>query len=219
METASQPDRTALFAEIEANLHFRAEVYQLGEYFEGLPSELALITLLDVTNIPGCHYGLRNVFVPIIRQLELGGIRVGGQTLPVTPETVRIMEGSTGNGYAAAKNAAERLGYEFIAVMPDGMPQARYSPPGGKEIVFIKSPATQDDIDLALLETPGALVIILTPAAEYAEGIPRQILSLLKENKERVSSRKKLIASPDHSVGSADTTIATMAELGIQLKN
>ena len=68
-------ERENLFRAAETELHFPAQIYRLGDRFEGLAPELTEITMLDVTNIPGCHYGLRNVFLPLIRQRERERLR------------------------------------------------------------------------------------------------------------------------------------------------
>jgi cysteine synthase len=128
---ALSPERENLFKKAEKELQHPVEAYRLGDRFEGLPQNLAKITLLDVTKIPGCHYGAKNVFVPIIRHLEERG---------TSPETSILVEPSTGNGWVAFSDAAEMLGYEHVIIMPDGLPEARYRHPQGRKVMIIKTP-------------------------------------------------------------------------------
>lgn len=189
------PERERLFKEVEQELHFPAEVYKLGERFEGLPRELAPIRILDVTKIPGCHYGARNVFVPIIHHLEEVGVPVGkGKQVPVSPENAILVEPSTGNGWVAFSDAAERLGYEHFVVMPDGLPETRYKHPRGRNVKILK-----------------------TPEQEYALGMPKAMLSLVTQNRNRFKEGKKIFVSPNHPVGGADITVRAMSDLGRQL--
>ena len=114
------PKREALFYTAEHELHYSVEIYRLEDRFEGLTPELAAITMLDVTKIPGCHYGLKNVFVPLIHQLEI-------DHSSVSPQTAILVEPSTGNGWVAFSDAAAMLGYEHVVVMPDGLPEGRFA--------------------------------------------------------------------------------------------
>jgi len=103
------PEREELFRKAERELRHLAQVYSLGERFEGLEPELASITMLDVTQIPGCHYGLKNVFVPIIRNLENRRLPGGTSRMVVSPETAILVEPSTGNGWVAFSDASEKF--------------------------------------------------------------------------------------------------------------
>lgn len=187
------PDRERLYEETAARLHFKAEVYPLEDRFYRLPLSLARIFVLDVTRVPGCHYGLKNVFVPIIKNLE--EIRNKGETR-VTPDNVILVEPSTGNGWVAFSDAAEALGYEHVVVMPDGLPEARYQHPLGR---FAK--------------------IIKTPKELYAKGLPLQVKSMLDSNTERIKKGEKIYVSPNHAVAAGDIAVSAMAELGKQLVN
>lgn len=187
-------ERQALFGEVERKLHFQADIYTLGERFEQLPDYLRNIVMLDVTKIPGCHYGLKNVFVPIIEHMEETGVEVKNQHVEVIPENVILVEPSTGNGWVAFSDAAEALGYEHIVIMPEGLPEARYRDPKGRNVRIIK-----------------------TPKEEYAAGMPKALRELLHENQERLSRGEKIFATPNHPVSAADITVETMSELGKQL--
>ncbi len=193
-ENPTRPSREDLFKNAERKLHFAADVYQLGSRFEGLNPRLADVYVLDVTRVPGCHYGLRNVFVPIIHDLENKGLVVDNQTIAISPETAILVEPSTGNGWVAFSDAAEKLGYEHVVIMPDGLPEARYRHPSGKGTTIIK-----------------------TPAQDYALGMPRQLKQLIKQNPERLGQGEKIYVSPNHPVGAADITVKAMSELGKQL--
>jgi hypothetical protein len=125
------PERKSLFEKAEKELQYPVEIYRLGDRFEGLPPKLAQITMLDVTKIPGCHYGAKNVFVPIIKHLEERG---------ASPEATILIEPSTGNGWVAFSDAAEILGYEHMVIMPDGLPEARYEHPQGRKVTIVKTP-------------------------------------------------------------------------------
>ncbi len=187
------PERTQLFAEAEAALHYQAQIYPLGNRFEGLSSSLASIYVLDVTQVPGCHYGLKNVFVPIIKHLE--ETRPTGR-MRVSPENAILVEPSTGNGWVAFSDAAEKLGYEHFVVMPDGLPDARYKHPLGRNVK-----------------------IVMTPKENYAAGIPVKLQELMEENRQRLRNGEKFYISPNHAVSSSLITIKTMAELAHQLVN
>lgn len=189
------PERERLFEKAEKELNFPIQVYRLGERFEGLPPELAVLTMLDVTQIPGCHYGAKNIFVPIIHHLEEIGMDVTESNhVVVSPETTILVEPSTGNGWVAFSDAADRLGYEHFVVMPDGLPEARYQHPAGR-----------------LTE------IRRTPAEDYASGMPKKLRSLLMQNRHRLAEGKKIYVSPNHPVAGADITVLAMSDLGRQL--
>jgi cysteine synthase len=194
LETRLSNQREELFRQVESELLYTAKVYSLGDRFEGLTPEMSSIWVLDVTDVPGCHYGLRNVFVPIIHQLETNGISVGEQRVVVSPETAILVEPSTGNGWVAFSDAAYKLGYEHIVIIPDGLPESRYKHPEGRQIQIIR-----------------------TPKEEYAQGMPKQLKILLGENRQRLAQGKKIYASPNHPVGAADITVRAMSELGRQL--
>lgn len=187
-------ERKQVFREAEKKLHFTAGVYPLGDRFEGLTPELAHVWVLDVTRVPGCHYGLKNVFVPIIEDLETHGIDVGEQHVPVSPETAILVEPSTGNGWVAFSDAAETLGYQYVVIMPDGLPEARYRHPAGRRVTIIK-----------------------TPAQDYAVGMPKQLKKLIKENPQRLADDEKIYVTPNHPISAAEITVKTMSELGRQL--
>ena len=194
-ENSIQPERDKLFRHAKEQLQFRAQVYRLGEKFEGLSPDLAEITMLDVTTIPGCHYGAKNVFVPIIESLENQRNATRNAKLIVSPDTTILVEASTGNGWVAFSDAAEMLGYEHVVVMPDGLPKARYQHPDGREVTIVK-----------------------TPKGEYVEGMPKQLKALMDENKQRVMNGEKIYVSPNHAVGrSSVITVENMATLGQQL--
>ncbi len=188
------PAREQLFRQAENELHFSIQVYRLGDRFRDLPYELASISMLDATHVPGCHYGVRNVFVPIIKNLEETVTIVNGQSAVVSPETAILVEPSTGNGWVAFSDAAERLGYEHFVVMPDGLPEARYKHPSGRPIELWR-----------------------TPAEEYALGMPKALMSLIRKNKQRYAEGKKIYVTPNHPVGAADITVTAMSDLGRQL--
>lgn len=185
------PDREQLFEEAAAKLHYQAEVYPLGERFNRLPESLASIVVLDVTQVPGCHYGLRNIFVPIIRNLEEA--RNKGRTR-VAPDNAILVEPSTGNGWTAFSDAAEALGYEHVVVMPGGLPEARYQHPSGRPVQIIK-----------------------TPEELYARGMPLQVQAMMDSNRDRIRNGEKIYVSPNHAVAAGDIAVTTMAELGKQL--
>lgn len=185
------PDRQQLFEEVAAKLHYQAEVYPLGDRFSCLPESLESIVVLDVTKVPGCHYGLRNVFVPIIRNLE--ETKDKGRTR-VAPDSAILVEPSTGNGWTAFSDAAEALGYEHVVVMPDGLPEARYKHPSGRPVTIIK-----------------------TPKELYAQGMPLQLEAMMDSNRVRIRNGEKIYVSPNHAVAAGDITVRTMAELGKQL--
>lgn len=187
-------ERDDLFRRAERELLYSAQVYKLGDRFEGLTPELAAITMLDVTQVPGCHYGLKNVFVPIIRHLESKRPLGGTLRMVVSPETAILVEPSTGNGWVAFSDASEMLGYEHIVVMPDGLPEPRYQHPQGRKVEIIK-----------------------TPKEEYAEGMPKKLQALMDQNKQRLADGKKIYVCPNHAVNRADITVETMSELGRQL--
>ncbi|MBI3619960.1 hypothetical protein HY214_02340 [Candidatus Roizmanbacteria bacterium] len=186
--------REPLFREAKQKLCHRAQVYPLGERFEGLSPALARIVMLDVSGIPGCHYGLKNVFVPIIENLELRGTVIAGRSVPVSPETAILVEPSTGNGWVAFSDAANCLGYEHIVVIPDGLPEARYRHPEQREVRMIK-----------------------TPAEDYAAGMPKQMRRLMIENPKRLTRGEKIYITPNHAISGAEITVRTMSELGRQL--
>lgn len=183
------PEREALFNEVETKLQFPIEVYRLGDRFAGLPRELAPIVILDVTKGRGCHYGVRNVFVPTIHDLE--GTKIVRKI--VSPETAILVESSSGNGWIAFSDAADALGYEHVVVMPDGLPEPRYKHPLGRDVEIIR-----------------------TPKEKYVEGMPEALENLMKENRHRVRRGEMIYASPDHSVARADITVQTMSEIGHQ---
>src|SRR6185437_16815815 len=105
------PTRESLFRQAENELRHSVDVYRLGDRFKDLSPALSSITMLDATRVPGCHYGVRNVFVPIIKHLEETGASISGQSVAVSPETAILVEPSTGNGWVAFSDAAEKLGY------------------------------------------------------------------------------------------------------------
>lgn len=185
------PDRVQSFEDASSRLHYQAEVYPLGERFSDLPQRLRGIVVLDVTKVPGCHYGLKNVFVPIIRNLE--ETRAKGRTR-VAPDNAILVEPSTGNGWIAFSDAAYALGYEHVVVMPDGLPEARYQHPTGRPVDIIK-----------------------TPKELYAQGMPLQLEAMIDSNRARIKNGEKIYVSPNHAVAAGDTTVRTMAELGRQL--
>lgn len=186
--------REQLFSQAEKELRFPTDVYRLGERFEGLRPELASLVMLDVTRVPGCHYGVRNVFVPIIHDLEECGVIVGEKHVDVSPNTAILIEPSTGNGWVAFSDAAEKLGYEHRVIMPDGLPEARYRHPKGREVTIDK-----------------------TPAEDYASGMPKRLRQLIKENPERLARGEKIFVTPNHPISAAEITVKTMSELGRQL--
>lgn len=188
------PAREHIFRQAENELHFPVQVYRLDERFRNLPSELDSITMLDTTRVPGCHYGVRNVFVPIIRHLEETGTSINGQSVAVSPDNAILVEPSTGNGWVAFSDAAKRLCYEHLVVMPDGLPEARYRHPSGRPVEVLR-----------------------TPTEEYALGMPKALMSLIRENRQRHAEGKKIYVTPNHPVGAADITVETMSDLGKQL--
>lgn len=188
------PEREQLFRIAEEKLHFPGQVYRLGERFEGLTPELAEITMLDVTQIPGCHYGARNIFVPIIRYLESMRDSGGKNRMIVSPEKSILVEPSTGNGWVAFSDAAEILGYEHRVIMPDGLPEPRYHHPQGRKVEIIR-----------------------TPKEEYAEGMPKQLQALMDQNRQRLAQGKKIYVCPNHAVNRSDIAVEAMSELGRQL--
>lgn len=185
------PGRERLFEEVAAKLHYQAEVYPLGDRFAGLPQSLSGVVVLDVTRVPGCHYGLKNVFVPIIRSLE--ETRNKGKTR-VAPDNAILVEPSTGNAWTAFSDAAETLGYHHIVVMPDGLPEARYQHLAGRFVEIIK-----------------------TPKELYAQGMPIQLKAMMDSNMTRIRNGEKIYVSPNHAIAAGDITVRTMAELGKQL--
>ena len=187
-------ERENLFRAAEAELRFPAQVYRLGDRFEGLVPELAEITMLDVTDVPGCHYGLKNVFVPLIRQLERERSSARKSRVEVSPEKAILIEPSMGNGWVAFSDAAEMLGYEHTVIMPDGLPEPRYHHPQGRKVEIIR-----------------------TPKEEYAEGLPKQMQALIDQNRQRLAEGKKIYVSPNHAAGKVDITVEAMSELGRQL--
>lgn len=182
------------FHRAEIKLQYSAQVYRLGERFTGLSQELAPITMLDVTHIPGSHYGLKNVFVPLIKYLERRSISGRNPKMVISPETAILVEPSTGNGWVAFSDAAEMLGYQHSVVMPDGLPQVRYEHPQGRDVEIIK-----------------------TPAQEYALGMPKKLQSLIDSNRQRLRDGEKIYVSPNHAAGRTDITVDAMSELGRQL--
>ncbi len=191
---ALSPEREEAFRVAEKKLQFPIEVYQLGERFEGLPANLASITMLDVTRGPGCHYGVKNIFVPIIRHMEEERSPDGKTRLVVSPETAILVEPSTGNGWVAFSDAADMLGYEHMVVMPDGLPEPRYRHPQRRKVEIFR-----------------------TPKEGYAEKMSEEIEKLIKGNRQRVRNGEKIYVSPDHARKNAEITIETMSELGRQL--
>ena len=186
--------RSQLFKETAEKLRFPIAFYPLGDLFEGLEPGLAEVLVLDVTGVPGCHYGVENVFVPIIHNLEMNGITVGNEQIAVNPTTSILIEPSTGNGWVAFSDAATMLGYDHLVIIPDGLPKARYEHPQNRTVTIIK-----------------------TPAEDYAIGLPRQLKSLIKQNPERLVRGEKIFVSPDHAIGAAEITLKTMSTLGYQL--
>src|SRR3990167_362529 len=126
-------EREELFHKAEQELQQPAQIYRLGERFEGLGPELSSIVILDVTEIPGCHYGAKNVFVPIIHKLENRRVSSGDTRVIISKETAILVEPSMGNGWVAFSDASEMLGYEHVVVMPDGLQDARYRHPKGRK--------------------------------------------------------------------------------------
>lgn len=187
------PEREELFAMAEKELAYSAEIYKLGERFEGLRPELANIVMLDVTKIPGCHYGAKNVFVPIIHHLEKTR-NPENSTLVVSPETAILVESSTGNGWVAFSDAAEKLSYKHVVIMPDGLPEARYKHPQGRKVEIIR-----------------------TPKEDYAQGMPKKLAELMGQNRQRFKDEKKIYVSPNHAISNARITIKTMSDIGRQL--
>jgi len=182
--------REELFQRVEHELQDKVQIYRLGDRFEGLSSELAKIQILDVTQVLGCHYGVKNVFVPIIHHLE----RDPNSPFKVNPDTAILVEPSTGNGFVAFSEAADRLSYEHIVIMPDGMPESRYKHPQGKEVKIIR-----------------------TSAEGYATGMPPKLKAMINQNRLRVSNGEKVYISPNHAISSADITVEAMSEVGRQL--
>lgn len=189
------PAREQLFRKAERELYFPADIYRLGERFGELPPKFANTIVLDVTRISGCHYGAKNVFVPIIRNLEEHGVDITKkQHVPVSPDKTTLIEPSTGNGWVALADAARMLGYEYVVIMPDGLPEARYRHPDGEPVKIIR-----------------------TPAEDYANGMPKALQALLNQNPRRLRNGEKIYVTPDHAVRGADITIQTMSELGRQV--
>ena len=186
-------ERKELFRKAESELRFPAQIYKLGDRFKGLVPELAEITMLDVTQGPGCHYGAKNVFVPIIEYLETERSSSKSKMV-VSPDKTILIEPSTGNGWVAFSDAAEMLGYEHIVIMPDGLPESRYQHPKGRKVEIIR-----------------------TPKQEYVKGMPKQIQALMDQNRQRLAQGKKIYVCPDHAVGRVNITIEAMSELGRQL--
>ncbi len=183
--------RDELFHKAESELHYQAQVYRLGEKFEGLAPNLAEIIVLDVTQVPGCHYGLKNVFVPLIKYMET--------EKRVTPANSKLVEASTGNGWVAFSDAAQMLGYEHAVIMPDGLPEARYLHPKGRKVEIIKTPKEKY-------------------AEGMPEELEH--LTSLSFNRERIQEGKKRYVSPNHAAGDeikTNITVNTMSELGRQL--
>lgn len=191
---ALSSEREQIFRSAEKELKFSVQVYRLGDRFERLAPELAGLTMLDVTQIPGCHYGAKNVFVPIIRHLE--GMRSSGgkSRMVVSPDKAILVEPSTGNGWVAFSDAATMLGYEHVVIMPDGLPDTRYHHPAGRKVDIIR-----------------------TPKEEYAEGMPKQLQALMDQNKQRLKEGKKIYVSPNHAVNRSDIAVKAMSDLGRQL--
>jgi len=185
------PGREMLFARAETELHYQAQVYRLGERFEGLAPELAQITMLDVTQVPGCHYGLKNIFVPLIKYLEA--------EKRVTPANSKLIEASTGNGWVAFSEAAQLLGYEHAVIMPDGLPETRYQHPAGRNVEIIKTPKEKY-------------------AEGMPEELEQ--LTKLSFNRERIQNGARKYVSPNHAAGDeikTNITVKAMSELGQQL--
>ena len=188
-------ERENLFKAAERDLRFDAQFYRLGDQFTDLPADLAEVNVIDVTKIPGCHYAVRNVFVPIIHHLELKGVRVGEERFQVNPDTSILVEPSTGNGWTAFSDAASYLGYEHVVVMPDGLPEARYKHPLGRKVEIIK-----------------------TPTEDYALGMPRQMANMVVyDNIDRAKRGEKIYVSPNHAVSASDIAVEAMSEIGRQL--
>lgn len=187
-------EREQIFRSAEKELNFPVQVYRLGDRFEGLVPELARLTMLDVTQIPGCHYGAKNVFVPIIRHLESMRSSGGKSRMVVSPDKAILVEPSTGNGWVAFSDAATMLGYEHVVIMPDGLPEPRYHHPAGREVEIIR-----------------------TPKEEYAEGMPKQLQALMNQNKQRLAQGEKIYVSPNHAVNRSDIAVEAMSDLGRQL--
>ncbi len=186
--------RDSLFQQAERELRHEVSIYRLKDRFEGLPNNLGNITMLDASNIPGCHYGVRNVFVPIIHHLEEVGFSVKDKYVDINPDTTILVEPSTGNSWVAFSDAAEMLGYEHIVVMPEGLPESRYRHPNGRPVKILR-----------------------TPKEEYAEGMPKQLQSLIMQNRRRIALGQKIYITPNHPISSADITVKAMADLGRQL--
>src|SRR3989344_2160214 len=193
-EKYRRSERDELFQKAERELQYAAQIYRIGERFEGLEPELSKITMLDVTQIPGCHYGAKNVFVPMIRELEDRRIASIDSRIVVSPDTAILVEPSTGNGWVAFSDAAEMLGYEHMVVMPDGLPDARYNHPLGREVEMIR-----------------------TPKEEYVEGLPRKLNELMNQNRQRIREGKKIFVTPNHAAGRAHITAEKMSDLGRRL--
>lgn len=226
-EDLVQDGRVALYEAIEAEFNYKPDIYRAGERFEDLPSDIAPLIFIDVTKVPGCHYGVGNLFLEIMKVIESEGVPVNRQRIQVRPENTYVVEGSTGNGWVAAARTAVRLGYKFIGVMPDGMPAARYQYEGFSNIVCFDSHNPDDileqkklcaSIDLAF--SPGiSVVIVKTPADQYALGMPRQIKAFLSQNRSRLEEEHRIYVSPDHSVQNAEITVKAMSKIGEEVVN
>ncbi len=191
--------REAQFKEAHAMLGYQdARVYRLDEEFKGLPRELPDVVVLE----PGKngHYG--PVFAYIIEELEKNQrkIKVDGVSnpIPITKDTVTLVETSTGKAKDAFVRAADYLGYECVAVMPFGLPEARYRLP------------EQDYIQ-------GQPEVIRADSADYALGMTNKLQELLATNPERVARGYKPYYCLNHAVSAAETTVRAMSELGRQM--
>lgn len=180
------PERQQLFDIVEAATISSPRIYELNRLH--LPKNNHII-VLDFSHQPGCHY--RGVFVKLIKHLEENGIKIDGETYLVTPETAILAEASTGNAYEDFAIAANLLGYKdkVKVVMPDGLPEARYSPAKKYGVKIIK-----------------------TPAQNYAIGMRDGLVRMLKTNSDRVSKGKLFSASPNHS--GKDTGEITTTHMG-----
>ncbi len=188
--------REAEFARAKESLGYQdARVYRLDEQLNGLPRELPDVVVLE----PGKngHYG--PVFAHIIEDLENNQrkIKVDGVSIPIpiTSNTVTLVETSTGNAKDAFVRAADYLGYECVVVMPSGLPEARYRLP------------EQDYLQ-------GQPEVIRADSGDYALGMTTKLRELLATNPERVARGDKPYYCLNHAVSAADTTVRAMSKLG-----
>ena len=165
-------DRNKLFDKLKEEMVSEPKIYQLDSLLPLLRKDTGnKIHIIDFSEQPGAHY--RGVFVRLIERLENIGLKRG--TIPISPETAILVEPTTGNGGEDFVIAANKLGYEAVVVMPDGMPESRYHP----------------------MEKLGGTVIG-TSKEDYALGMRAKLVELLNGNDKRLERGEKIFASPNH---------------------